>query len=199
MNKKVSILKKINEDGKWFTISNFLTVMRILLVPFIVINVIWEKWDVTFVLFVIAAVSDLLDGYLARLLKQQSYLGKILDPIADKFFLLASFSSLAFLKTPSFRIPIWFIVLFLVRETTILFGCYFIMRKKVDFEINPTIWGKLTTFFQILFIFWIFACYFFSWIPKRTYYVLLFFLALFSVISLFKYIKIGIQNLKNNL
>ena len=65
------------------------------------------------------------------------------------------------------------------------------MGFNTNFKVAPTIWGKLTTLFQILFIIWIFLCYFFGWVPAKTYYVLLILLTIFSVVSFAQYLKIG--------
>lgn len=187
--------EKIFEDKSWFTISNFLTFARILLTPVIIYGIYKEKWNFVFLLLLIVAATDVLDGYLARLLNENTNLGKILDPIADKFLLISSFCALAFVDSPSFFIPSWFVLLIFVREFIILFGTFLIFKFRVNFEIAPTIWGKLTTFFQLLFIFWLFVCNFFGWAPARTYHTLLILLSLFSILSFLQYIKIGFMYL----
>lgn len=181
----------------WFNISNFLTFTRIFLIPFIVYGISIENWKVVFLLFLIVSITDLLDGYFARLLNQETFLGKILDPIADKLLLVSLFSSLAFLNSPSFSIPFWFVLFILLRETVIILGSVIVFCLGVKFEIAPTIWGKLTTFFQLLFISWIFICYFVGWAPEKTYFVILIFLFIFSIFSLSQYVKIGFNYLKN--
>lgn len=193
MTQKIS--EKIFEDKSWFTISNFLTFARIFLTPVIVYGISKEKWDFVFLILLVVAATDILDGFLARLLNENTNLGKMLDPIADKFLLITSFCTLAFVDSPSFFIPGWFVLLIFVREFIILLGSFLIFKFRVNFEISPTIWGKLTTFFQFLFIFWLFVCNFFGWVPARTYHTLLILLSLFSIISLLQYIKIGFMYL----
>jgi cardiolipin synthase len=179
----------ISSDKTWGTVSNLLTLMRLALTPFIVLNMYYQHWISAFVLFVIAAGTDLLDGYLARALNQQTHLGALLDPIADKLLLLGSFGALAFFSSPFFHIPTWFFVLGLAREVILIVGvCALCLRQKRA-KIEPLIWGKLTTLFQIVFLKWIFICYFMGWEPKRTYTCLLYLVAVFSVISLFQYVK----------
>lgn len=187
--------KKIFEDKSWFTISNFLTFARILLTPVIVYGISKEKWNFVFLILLTVAATDILDGFLARLLNENTNLGKFLDPIADKFLLISSFCTLAFVDSPSFFIPSWFVLLIFVREFIILLGTFLIFKFRVNFEIAPTIWGKLTTFFQLLFIFWLFVCNFLGWAPARTYQTLLIILSIFSIISLLQYIKIGFMYL----
>ena len=69
-------------------IPNLLTLMRILLLPFFAATLVYEKYGYALIIFVSAAMTDLFDGYIARVKKQTTYLGSILDPVADKFFLI---------------------------------------------------------------------------------------------------------------
>ena len=190
------MLRDISRDRSWFTISNFLTLSRIALVPFIVIGIMYAKWFQVFLLLIIAIITDMLDGYLARKLNQFTKLGAYLDPIADKFLLFSMFAALAFVRSPSFKIPVWFVVLFFLRELTLLVGTIVMSLLKIPFEIKPSVWGKMTTFFQSTFILWIFTCYFFDWTPVRTYSITIILLALFSLFSLGQYTITGIRHLK---
>ncbi|MBY0353779.1 CDP-alcohol phosphatidyltransferase family protein [Candidatus Babeliales bacterium] len=195
MKKSHSLLSKIYQDRRWVNVSNTLTFLRIVLAPVVALGVFYQAWYVTFFIFVLASVSDVLDGYCARLFNEKTALGEILDPIADKFFLLCCLGSLAFLATPSFYIPAWFVVLFCVRELIILVGTFILIRTNARFHIEPTIWGKLTTLFQLLFIAWIFICYFLQWAPAKTYMAVVVLLALFSALSLVQYMRIGMSYL----
>ncbi len=182
-------------DKSWFNISNILTAVRILLTPIIVYSIVNNWWKIAFFLIFIAALTDFLDGFLARLFCEQTQFGAMFDPIADKIFLVACFYTLAFVHSPSFMVPRWFVYLIMFRETLILtgFGIFLIFRSGV--EVRPSIWGKLTTLFQILFIMWIFICYFMGWSPQKTYSVIIIFLALFSVFSLGQYALVGLHYL----
>ena len=187
---------KILQDKRWVNISNIFTLLRILLSPVIVWQMYCRNWNLAFGFFVVGAITDLLDGYLARLFDTQTNLGRMLDPVADKIFLVSSFFSLSFISTPSFHVPSWFVYLLLFREFALLSGCVILFVLKVNFEVQPIMWGKLTTVFQILFIVWIFSCYFFHWIPLRTYSVSLVLLAGYSIFSLLQYIRVGFNYLK---
>ncbi len=187
--------KNIFKDKNWWTVSNFLTIGRILLTPFIVINIYKMEWTKAFILFAISALTDLFDGFLARYLNQETYLGKLLDPIADKLLLISVFTSLAFLNSPLYAIPGWFVFLLLMREFAILLGSFFLMNKNIQFRVQPTIWGKATTLFQCLFISWIFICSFMGWAPAKTYYILLILITIFSVVAFLQYVKIGFKYL----
>ena len=193
MNKDNSSLLDCERNKRWLTVSNVLTVSRIIAAPLMILLIAWHWWGIAFSLLLFAALTDFVDGYLARLFCEQTVLGTLLDPLADKIFLLAVFSALAFVHSPSFSIPPWFFVLVFVREIILLGGTFFMMCTDKNFIIKPMWWGKLTTFFQILFIVWIFVCYFFTWVPAKTYFILLHLLSLFSVITLLQYVKIGLD------
>lgn len=189
-------LNKVFQDKNWINISNVFTILRIVVSPLIMFELYCRNWELAFGLFVFGAITDFLDGYLARLLNMQTNLGRMLDPLADKIFLISLFYSLSFISSPSFRIPSWFVYLILFREIVILLGSGILLVLKVNFKIQPILWGKLTTFFQIIFIGWIFSCCFFHWIPQRTYNVSLILLALYSVFSLLQYIRVGLRCLR---
>jgi cardiolipin synthase len=193
--------KDIFKDKSWLTISNILTIARISLTPFIVLYIYKQEWASAFILIAISGITDLFDGQLARALKQETFLGKLLDPIADKLLLISIFASLAFIDSPSFLIPRWFVYFILFKEIIILLGAFFLINKKAKFKIEPTIWGKTNTVLQLLFICWLFICNFFGWEPAKTYYVLLVALVIFSLIVFIQYLKIGLNYLlnKNNL
>ncbi len=177
---------------KIFTVSNLLTISRILIVPIVVFGIFYKSWQLVFTLLIFGGLTDVLDGYLARKWGQDSVLGAFLDPIADKIFIVSCFAALSSLNSPSFFIPAWFVLIVVIREATIVGGAILLVILGVRFEVSPSVAGKLSTFFQLSFILWIFLCYFFRWNPVRTYSVLLIFLSIFSLISLFQYGKRGI-------
>lgn len=188
---------RILQDKRWLNISNIFTGIRIILSPLIVLAMYYKNWNMAFCFFIVCALTDLLDGYLARLFDMQTNLGRMLDPIADKIFLISSFFSLAFINTPSFHVPSWFVYLMLFREFVILSGVAFLLALKIDFKVQPIMWGKLTTLFQIIFIGWIFTCYFFHWIPVKTYNISLILLAAYSIFSLWQYVLVGFRHLRS--
>ena len=174
------------------TISTMLTIARIVMTPFIVVAMIVGQWGVAFWLFIIASALDVLDGNLARWLNQQTFLGACLDPIADKILLVSCFAALAFVQSPLFSIPLWFVLLVLIKELIIIFGSFLIYFIKGHLEVSPTVLGKATTVAQVWFIIWLFACYFFGWVPVRTYYTALGILFVLVSLSLFQYIRLGV-------
>lgn len=102
-----------------------------------------------FIVFVIAAVSDALDGFLARFLDQRTELGARLDPVADKILLTASFVTLAVMEI----IPNWLAVIIIVRDILIVLGfsCFYLIRNKCN--IKPSFVSKCTTTVQSLTVF----------------------------------------------
>ena len=101
------------------TAPNQLTLLRMAFLPFIVIKLVEGHYIWALILFVLAGVTDGLDGLLARTLKQQTLLGQYLDPIADKLLLSTMFLVLSILR----KVPWKFTVLVFSRDVSILFGC----------------------------------------------------------------------------
>ena len=98
-----------------FNLPNWLTIFRIFLVPFLVVVLLTKMPAREFIglaIFLIAVISDGLDGYFARKLKQTSRLGALLDPIADKFLMTGAFVSLVELGV----VPSWMVVIIIGRE-----------------------------------------------------------------------------------
>jgi len=181
---------------KRLTLSTLFTLARIVLTPIIVFAMVWGKWDIAFWLFGAAAISDVIDGWLARWCNQQTFLGACLDPIADKFLILSIFFTLAFVQSPLFTIPIWFVVLVLIKELVLIVGGAILYIRQGHLKVSPTALGKGTMFVQVLFIAWLFACYFFHWLPIKTYYVMLGLLLSLVLLSLLQYVRIGLLQLR---
>ncbi|MDF1615018.1 CDP-alcohol phosphatidyltransferase family protein [Desulfurivibrio dismutans] len=126
-------------------IPNLITIVRILLVPLLAIFLLEEKYNLALLVFIIAGISDGLDGFLARLLKQKTRLGAILDPVADKALLITTFVILAVLGV----IPQWLTVLVVSRDLLIILGFGILVLTGRSFQIAPTYTSKLTTVFQL--------------------------------------------------
>jgi len=127
-------------------IPNILTILRILCIPLFIILLSDELYFLALVLFVGAAVTDALDGFLARTLRQKTTLGSYLDPIADKLLLSSSFVTCAILKL----IPVWLAVLVISRDIIISLGILVLIVNSFAIEISPTVISKWTTLAQIL-------------------------------------------------
>jgi len=171
-------------------IPNFLSLMRIILVPVFVICLIQKQYDKALIIFALAGLTDALDGMLARLLKCQTKLGAFLDPIADKLLLVTSFVSLALFGL----IPGWLAVIVISRDFIILMGLAIMTMMSIPYEIKPAIVGKMTTALQVATIF--FTLLYKSFTHDFSYlWIVCFFwaTALFTIISGLTYIFRGIK------
>jgi cardiolipin synthase len=134
-----------------FTAPNQLTLLRMVFVPFIVIELSDGRYFWALVLFVIAGFSDGLDGLLARKLHQQTLLGQYLDPIADKLLLSTMFLVLSILH----KIPWKFTVLVFSRDISILAASAVLFAIAGLRDFRPSIFGKANTFSQIAAVFFV--------------------------------------------
>ncbi|MCF8142456.1 MAG: CDP-alcohol phosphatidyltransferase family protein [Deltaproteobacteria bacterium] len=135
------------------TIPNLITTLRIILVPIFIIYLINERFLEALTVFVLAGLSDGIDGLLARLLNQKSRLGAFLDPLADKFLLIAAFVVLAFRGF----IPAWLAVTVITRDILILLGVLILFLTKQNIVIHPSIVSKITTCLQLGTVFLVLA------------------------------------------
>jgi cardiolipin synthase len=127
------------------TIPNLLSISRILLTPLLVILLLEEHLKLALLVFVVAGVTDGLDGLIARLYMQKSRLGAFLDPLADKLLLTTTYVILAFLHL----VPRWLSVIVISRDVIIIVGISVLYMQDLPFEIRPSLTSKLTTCFQI--------------------------------------------------
>jgi len=182
-------LKNLPAREKRVTLSTLFTMLRVLFAPIIIYAMITNHWGVAFFLFLAAALSDTVDGTLARLRDEQTFLGACLDPLADKILLLSIFFTLAFVETPLFAIPLWFVLLVLAKEVLQIGGVILLLAIRGHIEVRPTLLGKMTMVVQVAFIIWLFACYFFRWVPIKTYYTMLGVLLFMIIASLLQYAR----------
>jgi len=130
---------------------NQLTLLRMMFLPFIVIKLVEGHYSAALILFVLAGVSDGLDGLLARALKQQTTLGQYLDPIADKLLLSTVFLVLSILH----KIPWKFTVLVFSRDISILCASAVLYAIAGLRDFRPSIFGKANTFAQVAAVFFV--------------------------------------------
>lgn len=127
-------------------IPNALTLFRLgLIIPFLIF-LYQQEYVFAFYSFLLAGITDGLDGWLARYFKWQSFFGSFADPLADKLLVAASFISLALIGS----LPWWLVILVFLRDLTISMGVlawYWFIRQKLNFE--PTLLSKFNTIFQL--------------------------------------------------
>ena len=162
-------------------IPNLLSLIRIGLVYPILNNIFLGNFEVSIILFVIAALTDALDGFLARKMDWQTDLGVILDPVADKVLL----SGTIFIFWLNELIPFYIFIIFIARDIMILLGAAIQMSVIESNTPLPNYLGKLTTGTQIIYIGIIFLKEIFKF--NFSLYPLDIFIILISVISLSVY------------
>lgn len=135
--------------------ANRITIVRFFLVPPFVILVIYyhpglEKLRIAaLIVFLIAALTDAIDGFIATLNKQKTQLGAFLDPAADKILLVSAFICLSLANKFSIRLPLWVLVIIVSREIILVLGLAIIHIATGNVEISSNLVGKVTTFFQM--------------------------------------------------
>ncbi len=140
------IVWAMNRDN--LTLPNLLTLMRIVLVPFVIWRLAVLDMQGAFWLFAAAALTDLLDGNLARLLNQRTVLGAWLDPIADKLMLLSTLFMLAWDGV----LPMYLALVVVLRDLVILAGAAAYRHLTGGLDVHPTLTGKLATFVEFILV-----------------------------------------------
>lgn len=160
------------------------------------ISMVMHEWGFACFLFSLAAITDVIDGALARFLQEETALGAYLDPVADKLLLSACYGTLAYIDSPLFKIPTWFVAVIVVKEVLLIAGAIYVSLIKHAVAIKPTFTGKMATAVQVLFIWWLFACAFFHWVPIGTFYVFLYTITTLTIGALLQYARIGYRGLR---
>jgi len=138
------------------TTANKITIARILMIPLFVLMAIyygrdkeaWQRWCAV-ALFVTAAASDGIDGYIARRHNQRSQLGVVLDPLADKGLLLAGIITLTF-SNWNYEFPLWFAVLVIARDIIVVTGAMALQFLNGSVRVRPSWTGKVATVLQMI-------------------------------------------------
>ena len=143
-------------SSRIITIPNLLTMFRMVLIPIFVSLLFYQKFLLALVVFVLAGVTDGLDGLLARRFSQESQLGTVLDPIADKLMLVTSFVVLSMrsvFPTPlpaHLPVPFWVTIAVISRDVFILVGAAAINIMTGFRGFRPSFLGKISTTVQIV-------------------------------------------------
>ncbi len=127
-------------------IPNTLTLLRIILIPVFVYLLLERRFVEALIVFALGSITDGLDGFLARKFNQITRLGKFLDPMADKLFLLSSYTTAYFVNI----LPLWLLIIVFLKEIIMLSGLLALYLSVKKVKIKPTLSGKLTTAFQMI-------------------------------------------------
>ncbi|MBI1997398.1 MAG: CDP-alcohol phosphatidyltransferase family protein [Deltaproteobacteria bacterium] len=132
---------------KMLNLPNFLTLIRILTIPFFLVFLAYHRYSEALAVFIFGGVTDFLDGLAARWMNQQTALGAYLDPVADKLLVFASFVMLGMID----GIPMWLAIVVVSRDALILSGyavIYLLVEER--FPAKPSYIGKCSTFLQLI-------------------------------------------------
>ena len=176
------------------SLANKISILRILLVPGIVASLVYYHPDrdglrfLALGLFVVGMVSDALDGFLARTHGQQSQLGTLLDPIADKLLILSTLISCSMIHgLPTWmRIPAWFNLIVISRDALLVTGTIVIFFLQGRWNVRPSRLGKWATFGQMLVIAMVLLG-----LPAKTPVIIV--AAALTVVSAIHYVRVGIR------
>jgi cardiolipin synthase len=133
-------------QNRAISIPNILTLVRILLTPLLIILLLRREYSLGLLVFVLAGISDALDGFIARCFDQRTLLGAYLDPLADKILLVSSFICLGVLKV----LPAWLAVVVITRDVIIVLGIAILTITEKPYEVRPSIISKCTTAAQLV-------------------------------------------------
>ena len=166
-------------NNKILTLPNILTIFRLLLIPFFVVFFLLGYELTAFAIFVIASVTDAVDGYLARKLNAISNIGKVLDPLADKSLRIAAI--IVFFI--SGVLPLWILIVMAVFDLTLVVTSAILYNKK--YVVYSNIFGKLAGFFSFVAII---LCFFYTKVSPFHIYFMTISLAL-VLLSILSYAK----------
>jgi cardiolipin synthase len=167
-------------------LPNFLTLIRILLIPVFVILIINKSLGWALVIFAIAGITDGIDGLIARITRQRTELGAYLDPIADKLLISAAFITLAIIEI----LPSWLAVIVITRDVIILLGILVMILINYRPKIQPSLVSRVTTVFQILTIIIVLMVEYGSFFSQLST-IAIYGTTLFTILSGAHYIYIG--------
>jgi cardiolipin synthase len=129
-------------------LPNLLTLARIAMVPFLIVLLQDGEYLMSLIVFLVAGITDGLDGYIAKRYDAESELGAILDPLADKALLVSSYIMLSILEL----IPFWLMVVVVFRDVIIVCGYLIMVLFFGSVEMHPLKISKLNTVLQIVLI-----------------------------------------------
>lgn len=127
-------------------LPNTLTVARIVIIPVFITAVIYQKHRYALALFVVAALTDLLDGFIARVTNQKTALGQFLDPLADKFLLVSCF----ILFSIQGWVPLWLTITVISRDLIVVIGWVLLYVLTHTVTIEPVLLGKAAIALQLI-------------------------------------------------
>ncbi len=181
-------------------LANRLSIFRILLIPLFIASIMYYTPEKDFLrafavgIFILAVLSDALDGYIARMRGERTTLGTFLDPLADKLLLITAFICLSVVKTmpPEFKLAPWIVIIVISRDAIIVLGSAIIyIANNGRLIVAPTILGKITTFLQMMTVPALL-------LQLRIFPLVMYVMAFFTVLSGLDYIRVGSRMFEQN-
>jgi cardiolipin synthase (CMP-forming) len=143
-------------EEKFWNVPNLITLTRIALVPVLALMLFQKRAFGALIIVFLAGLSDVLDGFAARRWHQRTKVGTLIDPLADKILLSTAFILLAVRSLGfTYVIPLWLMAVVIARDFIILAGGVVIFLIRGRREFPPTVFGKVSTVFQVATIFWV--------------------------------------------
>jgi cardiolipin synthase len=170
------------------TIPNILTLIRILLTPVLIWLLLDHRFGDALLVFLLAGLTDGLDGLIARLFNQKSTLGAYLDPVADKLLLVSSFILLGALGL----LPTWLVVVAVSRDAIIVLGVITLAFHGIPVEIRPSGLSKITTLFELITVFITLISYSLFPFPRWICHLLSGTVGMLCLVTMFQYIWRGV-------
>jgi cardiolipin synthase len=174
------------------TLANRLTILRILVTPVITVLLLYRQTGAALALFLLAGITDGLDGLVARSRKQKTTLGMVLDPVADKLLLTSTIVTLTILK----ELPRWFTVILVSRDVLLIGGSVILYMFLGKIGTPPSWLGKITTGLQLLTVLCAMVDNFLAWVRPAIFPMTVVTLA-FTVASGLDYIYRGARLLND--
>jgi len=175
-------------------LPNWLTTLRILLIPVFVTLLVYRRAGLALMVFCLASLTDMLDGYIARVQGLQTRLGAFLDPVADKLLLTSGFVTLTWLKV----IPFWITAVVVSRDVVLSIGVLVNHVAGGTVHPAPTWVGKMSTVFQMVTVLAAMASVYFQLVPPFVTTLLAWVTAGFTITSGMQYIAMGLRELETH-
>ena len=141
---------------KFWNAPNLITLSRVALVPVFALMLFQKRAFGALLVVFLAGLSDVLDGFAARRWHQETKIGRLIDPLADKILLSTAYILLA-IRSLGFThvIPLWLTAVVIARDVIIVAGAAVISLIRGQREFPPTVFGKASTVFQVATVFWV--------------------------------------------
>ncbi len=127
-------------------IPNILTLTRIILLPFFAATLMYGEYQYALLIYIVASITDLLDGFIARITQQITYFGSILDPVADKFFLITSFVMMSTYNL----LPKWLTIIVISKDLIVVTGAIILYFVTSSLKVEPSLLGKTASACQFI-------------------------------------------------